>query len=115
MQEAGQTDAVFAALSNPERRRILDLLKGGDRPAGDLVAEFPGMPQPAVSRHLRVLREAGLVTARSRARQRIYSLETTRLREVDAWVSTYRGFWSGRPASLSDHPVGVGSRRRGTK
>ena len=96
-------NAVFAALANPERRRILELLRAGDKPAGSLVAEFPDLPQPAVSRHLRVLREAGLVTVTSRAQQRIYALEPGKLREVDSWVSTYREFWSGRLALLSGH------------
>ena len=64
-------DAVFAALSNPERRKILDLLRAGERPAGDLVAAFPTLPQPAISRHLRVLREAGLVSVLPRAQQRV--------------------------------------------
>jgi DNA-binding transcriptional ArsR family regulator len=96
-------NAVFAALSNPERRKILDLLRDGDRPAGELGSAFPGLPQPAVSRHLRVLREAGLVKVLPRAQQRVYSLEPSRLKEVDAWVSLYRGFWSGRLDSLETH------------
>jgi len=114
----GQGD-VFAAVSNPTRRRMLDLLAGGARPAGDLVAAFPGLPQPAVSRHLKVLREAGLVTTSPKAQQRIYSLRPDRLREVDAWVSHYRSFWLGRLEALSRHldrptggrPGAVGGRR----
>jgi DNA-binding transcriptional ArsR family regulator len=94
---------VFAALSNPERRRILDLLRDGQRPAGELVSAFPDLPQPAVSRHLRILRDAGLVTVSPRAQQRLYALQPDRLREVDSWVSMYRGFWSGRLDSLSEH------------
>jgi DNA-binding transcriptional ArsR family regulator len=102
-QGKSRSNSVFAALSNPERRRILDLLRVGDKPAGELAAEFPGLPQPAISRHLRILREAGLVRASPHAQQRIYSLEPTKLQEVDAWVSTYREFWSGRLDSLSAH------------
>ena len=94
---------VFAAVSNPTRRRMLDLLARGARPAGDLVAAFPALPQPAVSRHLRVLREAGLVVTHPRAQQRIYSLRPDGLREVDAWVSHYRSFWLGRLDALSEH------------
>ena len=96
-------NAVFTAVSNADRRRILDLLRGGEMTAGDLVAAFPGLPQPAVSRHLRVLREAGLVRVSPRAQRRVYALEPSRLREVDSWVSTYREFWSGRLALLSGH------------
>jgi len=94
---------VFSALANPERRRILDLLRHGERPAGELVAAFPGLPQPAISRHLRVLREAGLVRVSPKAQQRIYSIQPNRLREVDSWVSHYRRFWSGRLQRLSEH------------
>jgi DNA-binding transcriptional ArsR family regulator len=96
-------NAVFAAVSNPERRQILDMLKSGEKPAGELVAAFPGLPQPAISRHLRVLREAGLVSVSHRAQQRIYSLEPGRLRELDSWVSLYRVFWSGRLDALEEH------------
>jgi DNA-binding transcriptional ArsR family regulator len=98
-----QSNAVFAAVANPDRRRILDLLKTRDRPAGELVAAFPALPQPAVSRQLRILREAGLVKVSRQAQQRIYSLRPTKLREVDAWVSLYREFWSGRLDSLTAH------------
>ncbi len=110
-----RSNAVFAAVSNPDRRKILDLLKKGGRPAGELVAAFPWLPQPAISRHLRVLREAGLVVVSPRAQQRIYSLEPKRLRELDAWVSTYRDFWSERLDSLERHlgrvDAGAGKKR----
>ncbi len=96
-------NAVFVALSNPHRRKMLDLLRDGGRPAGDLVAAFPGLPQPAVSRHLKILREAGLVTVSPHAQRRVYSLRPAALRQVDDWVSTYRMFWSGRLDSLADH------------
>lgn len=96
-------DAVFAAVSNPTRRRILELLKGRDRPAGELVAAFPTLPQPAVSRHLRVLREAGLVSVSPEAQRRVYSLRPSPLRELDEWISSYRPFWSGRLDSLTAH------------
>jgi len=94
---------VYAAVANPTRRQILDLLRGRSRSAGDLVAAFPRLPQPAVSRHLRILRESGLVAVAPRAQQRIYSLHPAKLREVDAWVSAYRDFWTGRLDALSAH------------
>jgi DNA-binding transcriptional ArsR family regulator len=98
-----ERDDVFAAVSNLTRRQILDLLRAHERPAGELVAAFPTLPQPAVSRHLRILREAGLVSVSPRAQQRIYSLRPTKLRELDAWVSLYRDFWSERLDSLESH------------
>jgi len=107
-----QIDAVLSAVSNPERRRILDMLKAGDRPAGELAAAFPALPQPAVSRHLKVLREAGLVTVSPRAQRRIYALQPTGLREVDAWISLYRQFWSGRLDSLEAHLDRAGGDRQ---
>ena len=104
LQEAKvKGNEVFAAVSNPTRRRILDLLKNGEKPAGDLVESFPRLPQPAISRHLKILREAGLVDVSPRAQQRIYALKPTRLREVDSWIDLYREFWSGRLDSLAVH------------
>jgi len=105
-------NAIFAAVSNPERRRILDLLRTGERPAGELVAAFPGLPQPAVSRHLRILREAGLVNVAPQAQRRIYRLHPARLREVDAWVSLYREFWSSRLDLLNAHLDGKTKERK---
>lgn len=109
-----RTNVVFAALANPERRKLLDLLRSGERPAGELVRAFPELPQPAVSRHLRVLREAGLVIASPRHQLRMYSLEPSKLREVDSWVSAYRGFWSEELDSLASHLKGLdeGKQRR---
>jgi DNA-binding transcriptional ArsR family regulator len=98
-----RTNAVFAAVVNPERRRILDLLKSGGKPAGELVAAFPDLPQPAVSRHLRILREAGLVAVSPRGQRRIYSLRPDGLREVDSWVCLYRRFWEEQLGSLAEH------------
>jgi DNA-binding transcriptional ArsR family regulator len=102
---------VFAAVSNPERRKILDLLRAGERPAGELVAAFPDLPQPAISRHLRILREAGLVSVIPRSQQRIYSLDPRRLRELDAWVSSYRQFWSDHLELLEAHLDRSGSKK----
>jgi DNA-binding transcriptional ArsR family regulator len=86
---------IFAAVVDPTRRRILDLLWAGHRPVGELVAEL-GMSQPAVSRHLRVLRDAGLVEAEVDAQRRLYRLRPDALRELDAWLEPYRLLWSGR-------------------
>ena len=98
-----RSNAVFAAVSNADRRKMLDILKFGDRPVGELVEAFPDLPQPAVSRHLKILREAGLVSVSPRAQRRIYSLRPAKLRELDVWISYYRGFWSGRLDSLATH------------
>ena len=97
------SNAVFAALSNPTRRRILELLKDGERQAGELVAAFPALPQPAISRHLRILREAGLVGVSPHAQRRLYVLQPDKLREMDTWVSSYRKFLSERLDSLKTH------------
>lgn len=98
-------DQVYKSrtLSNPDRRKMLDLLRGGGMPAGDLAEEFPGLPQAAVSRHLRTLREAGLVTVSPKAHQRVYCLDPTKLPEVDSRVSQYREFWPEKLDSLSSH------------
>jgi DNA-binding transcriptional ArsR family regulator len=94
---------IFAALADPTRRGMLDLLTEGERPAGDLVAAFPALTQPAISRHLRVLREQGLVEARTQAQHRIYSLRPDRLAEVDAWLSRYRVYWARHLDAIEDH------------
>lgn len=83
----------FAALSDPTRRQVLDLLSRRERTAGELGSAFPEVSQPGISRHLRILREAGLVRVRQEDRHRIYSLRSEGLASVDAWISKYRGFW----------------------
>ena len=92
----------FEALADPHRRQILDLLREGDRLAGDLVAALP-LSQPGASKHLRILRDAGLVTVRKDAQRRIYRLAPGRLAELDAWLAPYRKFWSSRLDALEDH------------
>ena len=82
-------------IAEPQRRRILDVLLLGDRAVGELVGELE-LSQPNVSKHLRVLREHGLVDVRVAARQRIYALRAARLREVDDWLIPYRLAWSDR-------------------
>ena len=80
---------VFAVLAEPTRRSILDLLREGDRPVGELVDAL-SLSQPLVSKHLRVLREAGLVDARPDAQRRVYRLRPEALAELDAWLEPYR-------------------------
>lgn len=94
--------SIFDALGDPARRKILSLLGNGELPAGALVAALR-MPQPNVSKHLKVLREAGLVRVRRDAQRRLYSLDTAPLRELDAWLSPYRRFWAGKLDALGDH------------
>ena len=86
---------VYEALADPVRRRVLELLAENDRAAGDVAAEFD-ISRPAVSRHLRVLREAGLVRWRGDAQRRVYSLEPKKLEELDDWLGSIRRFWEGR-------------------
>ena len=90
---------ALQALADPTRRRIVELLADGDRTAGDIAAQFP-VTRPAVSRHLRVLRETGLVRAREEAQRRVYSLDPAPLAELDDWLGRYRGFWAQRLDAL---------------
>lgn len=90
---------ALQALSDPTRRRIVELLADGERTAGDIAAQFP-VTRPAVSRHLRVLRETGLVRAREEAQRRLYSLDPAPLAELDEWLDRYRGFWGQRLDAL---------------
>ena len=85
-------DRVYRAISEPTRRRILDHLARGERPVGWLVARFP-FSQPAVSQHLRILREAGLVRVRRQGRHRMYSIDPRPLRMVHAWTGRYERRW----------------------
>jgi DNA-binding transcriptional ArsR family regulator len=96
------TDEVFHAIADANRRKLLDLLAGGDRPAQQLASCFD-MSFAAVSQHLKVLHEAGLVRRRAEGRQRIYSLAPLRLREIDDWTSRYRKFWRGRLKRLRSY------------
>ena len=85
--------SAFSILAEPTRREILDLLRERERPVGELVAALP-LSQPAVSKHLRVLREAGVVEARVDAQRRLYRVRPEPLREIDAWLAPYRAMWS---------------------
>jgi DNA-binding transcriptional ArsR family regulator len=84
--------STFDVLADPNRREILDVLRTGERPVNDLV-EWLDLTQPAVSKHLRVLREAGLVEVRRDAQRRWYRLRPEPLAEVDAWLAPYRRMW----------------------
>jgi DNA-binding transcriptional ArsR family regulator len=93
---------AYAALAEPHRREILDLLREGERPVGDLVAHLQ-LSQPGVSKHLKVLREAGLVAVRVDGRRRLYALRPQPLVEVDQWLEPYRAFWTNRLDALERH------------
>lgn len=93
---------AYAALAEPNRREILDLLRAGERTVGELVERLR-LSQPGVSKHLRVLREAGLVRARAEGRRRVYELRAQPLADVDAWLAPYRAYWSGRLDALERH------------
>lgn len=93
---------TFEVVAEPTRRRILDLLLAGELSVGELVAGLD-ISQPAVSRHLRVLREAGLVSSRTDAQWRLYSVDAAPLAEMGAWLEPYRRLWAGRLDRLSAH------------
>ena len=94
---------VFEAVAEPTRRAVLDLLAGRERSAGELVAAFPALTQPAVSRHLRILRESQLVDVREDGARRFYSLRPATLAELDHWLDRYRRFWDERLDDLERH------------
>jgi DNA-binding transcriptional ArsR family regulator len=98
---------VLGVLADPTRRRLLDLLLEGPRAVGELVDQLD-VSQPSTSKHLRVLREAGLVHVHPDAQRRVYALRPHRLAELDAWLAPYRRLWEGRldalEAHLDDHP-----------
>jgi DNA-binding transcriptional ArsR family regulator len=94
--------AALQALSEPHRMAILAMLADGERPAGDFVDALP-IAQPTVSKHLSVLREAGLVTVRKDATRRLYSLNPAPLKELDQWLAGYRRFWTSTLDALEAH------------
>lgn len=94
--------AVLEVIAEPTRRRILDAVRDGERSVSELVEQV-GMPQPGVSRHLKVLRDAGLVEVRRDAQRRMYRLRAEPLRALDEWLEPYRAEWSDRLDSLEDH------------
>jgi DNA-binding transcriptional ArsR family regulator len=100
MREVG--GVPYAALVEPTRRRILDLLRDDERAVGELV-DLLGLNQPAVSKHLRVLRDAGLVDVRPDAQRRLYRLRPGPLAEVDEWLEPYRRLWNRSLDRLERH------------
>jgi DNA-binding transcriptional ArsR family regulator len=105
---------AFDVLGDPVRRRILELLADGEHTSGAIVEvihdEF-GISQPAVSQHLRVLRESGFASVRPEGPRRVYSVETAPLREVDTWLERFRRFWEHRLDALGTE-IARGKRRR---
>ncbi|WP_412543523.1 metalloregulator ArsR/SmtB family transcription factor [Longispora sp. K20-0274] len=107
---------AFDILGDPVRRRILELLADGERAAGDLgavvQAEF-GISQPAVSQHLKVLRDSGFATVRAEGTRRLYAVDAEPLRQVDEWLDPYRHFWTQRLDALATELARGRRQRRG--
>ncbi|WP_426624004.1 ArsR/SmtB family transcription factor [Leifsonia sp. McL0607] len=93
MARAATTSDVFNAIAEPRRREILALLRAGERPVSQLALEL-GLPQPGASKHLRVLREVGLVRDRREGKQRVYGLDAGGLRAVHEWTGGFEQFWN---------------------
>ena len=96
------TATLFQVLSEPRRLEILDLLRAGERPVGDLVDRLD-VSQPAVSKHLKILRDAGFVDVRADAQRRLYRIRPEPLIELDEWLASYRRMWSTHLDRLEDH------------
>jgi DNA-binding transcriptional ArsR family regulator len=101
MARAATTADAFNAVAEPRRRQILDSLAGGERPVNDLVMLL-GMTQPQVSKHLRVLREVGLVDVRDEGRRRLYRLNSRPLRPIHDWLKNYEQLWAERFEALDE-------------
>ena len=95
-------ESVFEIIAEPNRRAILSLLVSSQRSVGEIERQL-GMPQPAVSKHLRVLREAGFVESKVDAQRRLYRLKPEPLQEIDAWLAPFRRFWSAHVDALERH------------
>ncbi len=102
MARAATTSDVFNAIAEPQRRQILVLLRAGERPVTELAREL-GMTQPGASKHLRVLRQVGLVRVRGAGKQRLYGLDARGLRPVREWVGGFERFWSGSFDRLDEY------------
>ncbi|HET9847118.1 MAG TPA: metalloregulator ArsR/SmtB family transcription factor [Candidatus Dormibacteraeota bacterium] len=94
--------STFEVMAEPNRRRILELIGEGERPVSDLVGPLK-ISQPAVSKHLRILRQAGLVEVRSQAQRRLYRVRSEPLREMYEWLHQYRRLWESRLDKLENH------------
>ncbi|HEV2443595.1 MAG TPA: metalloregulator ArsR/SmtB family transcription factor [Steroidobacteraceae bacterium] len=95
-------ESTFAIIAEPSRRAILSLLASSERSVGDIEAQLR-LPQPSVSKHLRVLRQAGFVEARIDAQRRVYRIKPEPLMEIDAWLAPFRRFWSVHLDALERH------------
>jgi DNA-binding transcriptional ArsR family regulator len=101
MARSPTTSDAFNAVAEPRRRQILNLLAKGEKPVNDVVASL-GVAQPQVSKHLRVLREVGLVTVRGAGQQRLYTLNAERLKSIYDWVRTFEPFWDQQLDRIKD-------------
>jgi DNA-binding transcriptional ArsR family regulator len=95
-------ESSFAVIAEPHRRAILSMLSSSERSVGELMHQLR-LPQPSVSKHLKVLREGGFVESRVEAQRRVYRLNPRPLQEVDAWLSPFRRFWSKHVDALEEH------------
>ena len=109
MREYMSMESAFAILAEPNRRALLSLLASSEKSVGELEREL-GLPQPSVSKHLRVLRDAGFVEAQVDAQRRVYRLRPEPLMEVDAWLDPFRRFWSAHIDALERHLDRMGRR-----
>jgi len=105
-------ESVFQIVAEPNRRAILTLLARSEQSVGEIERRL-GMPQPTVSKHLRVLREAGFVESKTDAQRRLYRLKPERFREMDAWLGQFRRFWSAHVDALERHLESMGTEPRG--
>lgn len=112
MARAATTADVFNAIAEPRRRDILVLLRAGERPVAELAEEL-GMPQPGASKHLRVLREVGLVRDRKMGKQRVYGLDARGLRAVHEWAGGFERFWSENFDRLDAYVAELAQQREG--
>jgi len=109
-------NSTFAVIAEPSRRAILSLLASAELSVGDIEAQLR-LPQPLISKHLRVLRDSGFVEARVAAQRRLYRIRPEPLMEVDAWLTQFRRFWSGHVDALERHldlmnPIPTRKRRK---
>jgi len=114
MARAPTTSDAFNAIAEPRRRQIIELLAGGERPVNEVVAAL-GLAQPQVSKHLRVLREVGLVTVREAGRERYYALDAERLRPIHEWVRAFEPYWDRRLARIKERAEKAAKERGGDR
>ncbi len=100
-RSTGAAEITFQALADPTRRAVLDLLRRGSQPAGQIATSFP-VSRPAISKHLRLLRRAHLVREHREGRHRVYELNPQPLRAVDSWIEQYRAFWANSLSNLKE-------------